>query len=82
LFDDLPLETKILIGLLGPLALTLICWLVGPLLAGCRNWAGNRSWSGFWLMLLVSYLVFAVALAGGRFLSGNDKADPSSQLFQ
>jgi hypothetical protein len=82
LFDDLTLETKILIGLLAPPTLTLICWLAGPLLAGWRNWARNRSWPGFWLMLLASYLIVAVALAGGRFLSGNDKADPSSQLFQ
>jgi hypothetical protein len=33
-------------------------------------------------MLLASYLIFAVALGAGRFLSGNDKADPSAQLFQ
>jgi hypothetical protein len=31
---------------------------------------------------LGAYLVFAIALGGGRFLSGNDKAAPSSQLFQ
>jgi hypothetical protein len=80
LFDDLPLQTKILVELLAPLTLTLICWLVGPLLTGWRNWAPKRSWSGFWLMLLGAYLVFAIALGGGRFLSGNDKADPSSQL--
>jgi hypothetical protein len=82
LFDDLPLETKILIGLLAPLALTLICWLVSPLLTGWRNWAGARSWPAFWLMLLGAYFVFAIALGGGRFLSGNDKADPSSQLVR
>jgi hypothetical protein len=82
IFDDLPLETKILIGLLAPLTLTLICWLVGPLLTGWRNWARKRSWPAFWLMLLGAYLVFAIALGGGRFLSGNDKVDPSSQLFQ
>jgi len=56
--------------------------LLSPLLTGWRNWARNRSWSGFWLMLVAAYLLFAVALGGGRFLSGNDKADPSSQLFQ
>jgi hypothetical protein len=82
LFDDLTLETKILIGLLAPLTLTLICWLVGPLLTGWRNWARSRRWTGFWVMLLASYLIFAVALGGGRFLSGNDEADPSSQLIQ
>jgi hypothetical protein len=82
LFDDLPLESKILIGLLAPLTLTLICWLVGPLLTGWRNWPQKRSWSAFWLMLLGAYLVFAIALGGGRFLGGNDKVDPSSQLFQ
>jgi hypothetical protein len=82
LFDDLTLETKIIIGLLAPVALTLICWLVGPLLTGWRNWALSRSWTTFWLMLVASYLIFAVALGGGRFLGGNEKADPSSQLFQ
>jgi hypothetical protein len=82
LLDDFQLETKILIGLLAPPTLTLICWLVGPLLTGWRNWARSRSWMSFWLMLLASYLLFAVALGGGRFLSGNDKVDPSSQLFQ
>ena len=81
LFDDLTLETRILIGLLAPLILTLICWLVGPLLTGWRNWARKRSWPAFWLMLLGAYLVFAIAL-GSRFLSDNDKADPSSQLYQ
>jgi hypothetical protein len=79
-FDDLTLRTKILLGLVAPPTVTLICWLVGPILTGRRNWARNRSWSGFWLMLLAAYLVFAVALGGDRFLSGN--ADPSSQLFQ
>ena len=82
MFDDLPFETKILVGLLAPLTLTLICLLVGPLLTGWRNCAQSRSWSGFWLMLLAAYLVFAIALGGGRFFSGNDEADPSSQLSQ
>jgi hypothetical protein len=61
LFEDLPLETKILIGLLAPMTLTLICWLVGPILTGWRNWARKRSWPGFWLMLLAAYFVFAIA---------------------
>jgi hypothetical protein len=82
LFDDFTLETKIIIGLLAPLTLTLICWLAGPLLTGWRNWARGRSWPAFWLLLLGAYLVFAIALGGGRFLSGNGKADPSMQLFQ
>jgi hypothetical protein len=82
LFDDLASETKLLVGLLAPVMLTLICWLVGPLLTGWRNWARSRSWTSFWLMLLASYLLFAVALGGARFLNGNDKVDPSSQLFQ
>jgi hypothetical protein len=34
------------------------------------------------LMLLGAYLVFAIALGGGRFLSGNANVDPTSQLFQ
>jgi hypothetical protein len=82
LFDDFTLETKILVGLLAPLTLTLICWLVGPILTGWRNWARKRSWSAFWLMLLGAYLVFVIALGGGRFLSGNGKVDPSLQLIQ
>ena len=82
LFDDLTLETKILIGLLAPLTLTLICWLVGPILTGWHNWARKRSWPGFWLMLVAAYLVFAIVIGGGRLLSGNDKVDPSSQLLQ
>jgi hypothetical protein len=82
LFDDLPLKTKILIGLWAPVSLTLICWLAGPLLTGWRNWARKRSWTSFWLMLLASYLLFAAALGGNRFLSGKEKVDPSSQLFQ
>jgi hypothetical protein len=82
LFDDLTLETKILIGLLAPPTLTLICWLVGPILTGWRNLAQKRSWSGFWLMLLASYLVFTIVLTEAHFLSGNDNVDQSSQLFQ
>ena len=82
LFDDLTLETKILIGLLAPLSLTLTCWLVGPLLTGWGNWARNRSWSGFWMMLLAAYLVFTIALWGGRFLSGKEQVDPTSQVLQ
>ena len=82
MFDDLASETKLLVGLLAPVMLTLICWLVGPLLTGWRNWARKRSWTSFWLMLLASYLLFAAALGGGRFLSGKEKVDPSSQLFQ
>jgi hypothetical protein len=82
IFDDLPLEARILIGLLAPPALTLICWLVGPLLTGWRSWARRRSWPAFWLMLLGAYFVFAIALGAGKFLNGKDTADPTSQLVR
>ncbi len=82
-FDDLPLLAKILIGLVGPPVVTIICWLVGPLLVGARRKRTlNRGWTGFWLMLLAAYLVFGIALAGAHLFSGNDQVDPSSQLLQ
>lgn len=82
-FDDLTLRAKILVVLLGPPIMTIICWFLGPLLAGARR-ARNRkrSWVEFWLMLLAAYLIFAMALAGGHLFSGNDVRDPSSELVR
>jgi hypothetical protein len=82
-FDDLTLRAKILVGLLAPPGVTLICWLLGPLLGGFRRkQVRARKWVEFWLMLLAAYLVFAIALAGGRPFSGNENVDPSSQLVR
>jgi len=82
-FDSLPLLTKIFIGLFGPLTVTIICWLVSPLLTGVRHKrTPARKWIEFWLMLIAAYLVFAIALARGHFFSGNDQVDPSSQLVR
>jgi hypothetical protein len=33
-------------------------------------------------MLLAAYVVFAIALAGGRPFNGNENVDPSSQLVR
>jgi hypothetical protein len=83
LFDDLPLFAKILIGAIAPPAVTIVCWLIGPRLAGSRGKpARARRWVEFWLMLLAAYLIFALALWGLPFFSGNDHVDPSTQLVQ
>ena len=82
-FDDLPLLAKVLIAVVGPPIVTIMCWLVGPLLAGARRGpTRTRSWIEFWLMLLAAYLVFAIALVGSHFFSGNDDIDPSLQLIR
>jgi heme/copper-type cytochrome/quinol oxidase subunit 1 len=81
LFDDLSLLAKVLIAVMGPPIVTIFCWVVGPLLAGARRErTRTRSWIEFWLMLLVAYLVFAIALVGIHFHTGNDHGDPSLQL--
>jgi hypothetical protein len=83
LFDDLPLLAKILIAVVGPPIMTIICWLVGPLLAGSRRErTRTRRWVEFWLMLLAAYLIFAIALAGILSFHGNDDVDLSSQLIR
>lgn len=82
-FDDLTLRAKILVGLVGPPAVTIICWLVSPLLARARHERPRpRKWLEFWLMLIASYLVFAFALAGGNLLSEKNNVDPSSELVR
>ncbi len=62
LFDDLTLETKILIGLLAPLTLTLICWFVGPLFDWLAQLGGGSKLARVLVILLGAYLVFAIAL--------------------
>jgi hypothetical protein len=82
-FDDLTLRAKILIGLFDPPSVTIICWLAGPLLAGARHKrTRTRKWIEVWPMLLAAYVVFAIALAGGRPFTGNENVDPSSQLVR
>ena len=82
-FDELPLLAKILIAVVGPPIVTIICWLVGPLLQGSRRErTRRRSWVEFWLMLLAAYLIFAFAFGGILSFHGNDPVDPSSQLIR
>ena len=82
-FDDLPLLAKILIAVVGPPIVTIICWLVGPLLAGSRRErTRTRSWVEFWLMLLAAYLIFALAFGGILSFHSNDLVDPLSQLIR
>ncbi len=82
-FDDLPLLEKILIGLLAPPAVAILCWLIGPRLAGAqRDRTRTHNWVEFWLMLMAAYLIFAVALWGHHFLAAKDRPDPSSLLVQ
>ena len=82
-FDDLPLLAKILITVVGPPIVTIVCWLVGPLLAGSRHErTRTRHWVEFWLMLLAAYLIFAIAFGGILSFHGNDHVDPSSQLIR
>ena len=82
-FDGLPIIGRVLISVLAPMLVAIFCWLVGPRLEGPRGKrTRQRSWVEFWLMLCASYVMFAIALWGGHFLAGADRADPSSHLFQ
>lgn len=82
-FDDLSFRAKLVVGLVGPAIVTAICWLADPLLAGLRrNRRRTRKWVEFWLMLIAAYIIFAIALARGHLLTGNDNVDPSSQLIR
>jgi hypothetical protein len=81
--NDLPLRLQILVGLIVPPILTVLCWLLGRRLAGFkRAGSGMLKEPGFWAMLLTAYVLFALALAGGRFFAAIDRADPSSQMVQ
>jgi uncharacterized BrkB/YihY/UPF0761 family membrane protein len=82
-FYDLTLFAKVLIAMVGPVILTSICWLVGPLLAGAhRERTRIRRGVEFWLMLLAAYLVVAIAFVGTHTFNRNDPPDPSSQLVR
>ena len=68
--NDLPLRLQILVGLIVPPILTVLCWLLGRRLAGLKPVAsGMLKEPGFWAMLLTAYVLFALALAGGRFFA-------------
>jgi hypothetical protein len=68
---------------MAPPLVAILCWLIGPRLAGTRRKRPRtRNWVEFWLMLIAAYLIFAVALWGHRFFAANDRVDPSSQLVQ
>ena len=77
------LRVQLLIGLTAPLGLTVLCWLLGRRLAGSRR-PSFKMWNeaGFWAMLIAAYVIFALALAGNRFLNRIDQTDPSPQLVQ
>ena len=82
-WNDLPLRLQILVGLIVPPILTVLCWLLGRRLAGFkRAGSGMLKEPGFWAMLLTAYVLFALALAGGRFFAAIDRADPASQIVQ
>ena len=81
--NDLPLRLQILVGLIVPPMLTVLCWLLGRRLAGLKRVrSGMLKEPGFWAMLLTAYVLFALALASGRFFAAVDRADPSSQIVQ
>jgi hypothetical protein len=82
MLDDLPFETKILIGLLAPLTLTLICLIGESSFDWLAQLARDRSWPAFWLMLLAAYLVFAIALGGGRLFVAMTKLIQRRNSFQ
>ena len=77
------LRAQLLIGLTAPLGLTVLCWLLGRRLAGSRR-PSLKVWNeaGFWALLIAAYVIFALALAGSRFLNRIDDTDPSPQLVQ
>jgi hypothetical protein len=76
-------RAQLLIGLIAPLGLTILCWLLGRRLAGSRR-PSLKVWNeaGFWALLIAAYVIFALALAGSRFLNRIDDTDPSPQLVQ
>jgi hypothetical protein len=81
--NDLPLRLQILVGLIAPPMLTVLCWLLGRRLADLKRVrSGMLKEPGFWAMLLTAYVLFALALAGGRFFAAVDRADPETQIVQ
>ena len=76
-------RAQLLIGLIAPLGLTILGWLLGRRLAGSRR-PSLKVWNeaGFWALLIAAYVIFALALAGSRFLNRIDDTDPSPQLVQ
>jgi hypothetical protein len=82
IFDDLPLWAMISASILIPPLITMFCWFAGPRLAGhkmARVWEKSRK--ELWLMLLASYLIFAVAGLGAHYLEVRDSGN-AAQSFQ
>jgi hypothetical protein len=83
LFDDFSLQLQILVGITGPPLLTVVCWLIGRRVARSSGGsAASQGRTGFWLMLIAAYVIFALALGGSQFLAKHERADPSSLLVQ
>jgi hypothetical protein len=72
---------KILIELAAPPALTVICWLASRLVAAVRR-GKVRPLGQFWLLLISAYVMFALALWGGRSLATHERDDPSPELVR
>ena len=83
LSDDFPLRLQLLVGFTAPPILTAVCWLIGRREAGASSGnARTKGRAGFWSMLIAAYVIFALALAGSRFLAKHERADPSELLVQ
>ena len=83
LSDDFSWQLQILVGITVPPILTAVCWIIGRRVAKSSGGAaGNQGRTGFWLMLIAAYVIFALALAGSKFLAKRERADPSSLLLQ
>jgi hypothetical protein len=74
---------KILIELAAPPALTVTCWLASRLGATVRRGKVRpMTWVQFWLLLISAYVMFALALWGGRSLATHERDDPSPELVR
>jgi hypothetical protein len=83
IYDDLSAWAKIVIGVLAPPLIALTCWVFGPRLTGPKSTrVRERNLKELWLMLVSSYVIFAVALLSAHYFEAGQGADPSSQLVQ
>jgi hypothetical protein len=82
-FDDLSTELKILLGLIVPPILTVLCWIFGRRIARKQH-EPVPEWnsSGFWMLLVVAYLFFFMAVHSARFFAGADRRDPFNQIVR
>ncbi len=83
LFDDLSTLARVCIFLICPPIVTILCSLIAPRLLA-RKVARTRklTWKEFWALLLAAYLIFGLAVAGSKLLSGSHSEDPSSLIVQ